>query len=87
MTSKSARYVRWAKAQRKALVKALGGRCATCQDRGPKFHFHHAEGTRSWVAVKVNRWHRMTLYRRDAERGYLTLLCPKCHLGGAWKES
>lgn len=71
------RRVRLFERKRDQLREDMGGVCVCCGAK-KRLEFHHTH-ERTWVARKVSRWHRMTLYRRDWEAGHLELRCKKCH--------
>ena len=75
--SRSARYVRWAKKKRAALIHFLGGKCIKCGSQ-EKLEFDHPDG-RDWICRSKNRWQRMILYWRDARAGKVRLLCRGCN--------
>jgi 5-methylcytosine-specific restriction endonuclease McrA len=55
----------------------MGCVCVYCGKKR-KLQFHHTS-PRRWTANRVNRLHRMKLYRKDWENGELVLACPTCN--------
>ena len=67
----------WAKRAREALIAALGGRCVLC-DATNCLTIEHVDG-RNWNLQRVDQSWRMSIYRREAAEGRLTVLCIVCN--------
>lgn len=71
-----------ARRRRLELIQDMGGICTwpkgCSQDNPRRLEFHHTK-PRDWEANRVNRWYRVTLYRRDWLSGKTCLLCKKHH--------
>lgn len=71
---------------RKALIKALGGKCALCGKRddllaGLRLCIDHVEG-RDWDVRAISSHARWARYWREFQAGVpLRLLCPSCSSG------
>lgn len=71
------RNYRYARKWHKAMVAALGGRCALCQ-RTSRLELDHIDG-RTWSPRAVS-WHlRIKRYREEMAAGLLQVLCRSCN--------
>ncbi len=68
--------------RRLSLIRALGGRCDSCDVTMDEeaLEFDHLQ-PRTWKAREVNYWTRQKLYERDAANGHLGLACRRCNAG------
>jgi|ERR1044071_9063072 5-methylcytosine-specific restriction endonuclease McrA len=73
------RQKEWARKSRAKLVAFLGGVCRCCgAAEALEFDHIHPE-TREWRCCQKSTDVKMTLYWREAKRGYLQLLCEACN--------
>ena len=72
----------WAKRARLALIQALGAWCRKCGSTGaegePPLTIEHLYG-REWIHRQVDHSWRISIYRREAAEGLLTVLCASCN--------
>ena len=72
----------WAKRARLALIEALGAWCRECNSTGaegePPLTIHHINGS-PWEHARVETSWRISIYRREAKEGLLTVLCMACN--------
>lgn len=69
------RQAKWAVRARAALVNQLGGCCAVCGST-VDLEIDHIYG-RDWSLRKHSSHHRVCIYRREAAKGLLQVLCSK----------
>lgn len=78
LTLSERRRLRYHK-RRRALIRKLGKRCQDCREsRYAYLEFDH-NTPRVWIARKLNRWHRLAWYAREAAEGKVTLRCSTCN--------
>ena len=68
----------WAYRARLALVATLGGKCAHCGSTHD-LELDHIYGA-TWRHRSIEYSHRISIYRREAKRGLLQVLCRTCNL-------
>lgn len=71
------RQRKWARRAYEKLILQLGGRCARCGTLSG-LSIHHIHG-RDWDVRKAEWSARISVYRREASAGLLTVLCIKCN--------